>query len=184
MQLINHKRYPLDEPALRDAIIANARRELAELGAAGFPDFVAPDALAQMQREAMRGLPHAHRRDQELGFNAKGRLAEQVSEQLSAWRSPYRMWGLGADVLPADGAVHGIYGASELIDLVRDILGLDRLYRVADELVSVNVTYMSQGDQHGWHFDDNDFVVSLLLQMPERGGAFEFVPHFTSASVP
>jgi len=184
MELIDRKRYPLENAVRRAEIIATARRQLAQVGAAAFPGFIAPEALKQMQLEAMRGLPHAYRRDQQLGFNAKGRLAEQPSDALSAWRSPYKMWGLGADVLPADGAVHGIYGAPALIDLVRDILRLEGLYRVADPLVSVNVTYMSEGDQHGWHFDDNDFVVSLLLQMPERGGAFEFVPRFTSASTP
>jgi hypothetical protein len=180
----DRERYPRSTTPQRAEIVATARRELADVGAAAFPEFIAPDALKQMQREAMHGLPRAYRRDQQLGFNAKGLLAEQPSDALLAWRSPYKMWGLGADVLPADGAVHGIYGAPALIDLVRDILGLKGLYRVADSLVSVNVTYMSEGDQHGWHFDDNDFVVSLLLQMPERGGAFEFVPRFTSASAP
>ena len=34
-----------------------------------------------------------------------------------------------------------------------------------------------EGDEHGWHFDGNDFVVSLLLQAPENGGAFEFAPY-------
>jgi UDP-N-acetylenolpyruvoylglucosamine reductase len=42
--------------------------------------------------------------------------------------------------------------------------------RVADPLLSCTVTYLAEGDQHGWHFDGNDFVVSLLLQAPESGG--------------
>jgi len=181
--LINRRRYPLHDPAERDAIVNRARRELAELGSAAFPDFVEPDALAQMLEESLRGLPKAHRRDQNLGVNAKGPLAEQRDETLANWRSPYKMWGLGADILPADGAVHGIYRSPELIDLVRDALRLDALHPVADPLVSVNVTYMSAGDQHGWHFDDNDFVVSLMLQAPEAGGAFEFAPRITGATV-
>ena len=35
---------------------------------------------------------------------------------------------------------------------------------------------MAPGGQHGWHFDGNDFVVTILLQAAERGGAFEFAP--------
>jgi hypothetical protein len=181
--LINRRIYPLHDPTARDAIVAKARRELAELGAACFPDFVEATALLRMQTEASSALPNAYRRDQNLGFNPKGRLAQARDADLAGWRSPYRMWGLGADMLPRDGAVHAIYRSSDLISLVVDALGLEALHPVADPLVSVNVTYMSAGDQHGWHFDDNDFVVSLMLQTPEAGGAFEFAPRATDVSV-
>ena len=36
---------------------------------------------------------------------------------------------------------------------------------------------MYEGDTHGWHFDLNDFVVSILLQAPEAGGTFDFAPN-------
>ena len=32
------------------------------------------------------------------------------------------------------------------------------------------------GDQLGWHFDNSQFSVSLILQPSDRGGAFEFAP--------
>ena len=38
-------------------------------------------------------------------------------------------------------------------------------------------TVMYEGDTHGWHFDLNDFVVSILLQAPEAGGTFDFAPN-------
>ncbi|MGH6933828.1 MAG: HalD/BesD family halogenase, partial [Dongiaceae bacterium] len=40
---------------------------------------------------------------------------------------------------------------------------------------------LADGDEHGWHFDDNDFVVSLLLQSPIAGGQFEVLPNCRSA---
>jgi hypothetical protein len=181
--LINSERYPLQDAHARDAIVSRARHELAEFGAACFADFIEPAALGRMQAEALNALPNAYRRDQSLGFNPKGRLAQQQDADLSGWRSPYKMWGLGADMLPRDGAVHGIYRSPELISLVVDALELETLHPVADPLVSVNVTYMSAGDQHGWHFDDNDFVVTLMLQTPEAGGAFEFAPRVTGVPV-
>lgn len=36
--------------------------------------------------------------------------------------------------------------------------------------------YYLPGDELGWHFDDADFVVTLMLQAPESGGVFEFAP--------
>ena len=32
------------------------------------------------------------------------------------------------------------------------------------------------GGEHGWHFDESEFTVTLMLQAPELGGSFEYVP--------
>jgi hypothetical protein len=61
-----------------------------------------------------------------------------------------------------------------MTDLIRDMLGEPELHRCADPLVSCVTTHLAAGDQHGWHFDANDFVVTLLVQKPEQGGEFEF----------
>jgi hypothetical protein len=39
---------------------------------------------------------------------------------------------------------------------------------------------MYHGDTHGWHFDLNDFVVSILLQAPDECGTFDFAPYIRS----
>ena len=38
------------------------------------------------------------------------------------------------------------------------------------------ISAMPPGGEQGWHFDDNEFVVSLLLQRPAVGGEFEYAP--------
>ena len=39
---------------------------------------------------------------------------------------------------------------------------------------SINV-YVD-GGEHGWHFDESKFTITLLLQQPDEGGLFEYVP--------
>ena len=51
------------------------------------------------------------------------------------------------------------------------------LFPYADRLGSLNVNFAGSGQQLGWHFDNSDFAATLLLQVPERGGTFEYVPH-------
>jgi hypothetical protein len=177
MSLINEQLYPLADEAARAAIVANARAELADTGAAAFPDFVNSDALAEMVAEAQSKRDRTYRRDQMLGINAQGPLAEIDDPELRSRTSPYRMWILGSDLLEPDGAIRALYQAPELIELARDALGIEELHPTADPLINVNLTYMEEGDQHGWHFDGNDFVISLLLQAPEEGGLFEFAPN-------
>ena len=36
--------------------------------------------------------------------------------------------------------------------------------------------YHNQGHELGWHFDNSAFAVTLMIQPPENGGVFEYVP--------
>ena len=36
---------------------------------------------------------------------------------------------------------------------------------------------MQAEGEFAWHFDTNEFTVSILVQAPERGGLFEFAPN-------
>jgi len=131
--------------------------------------------------EAAALMPVAHRRDRMLG--AYGRAPDDgiTADHPMRRTSPYRMRVLATDQLDAAGPTLALYEWEPLTALVRDLLGLDRLYRVEDPLMRCNVTYLSEGDEHGWHFDGNDFVVSLMLQAAERGGAFEYAPGIRTA---
>ena len=183
MATINRDRYPLEDEARRAALVEDARRQLEETGAAAFHDFVTPAGVAEMMAEATGGFKDAYRRDLRMGFNPQGPLAHIIDDELLERLSPYSMWILGSDLLPGEGALQRFYNDPTLIALVRESLGIETLHTTADPLINVNVTYMGAGDQHGWHFDDNDFVVSLLLQAPDAGGAFEYAPDVDTASL-
>ena len=163
--------------------MSKARHELAEFGAACFADFVEAAALVRMQAEAWSALPNAYRREPEPGVQSQGPARASGGRGALGLALALQDVGTRRGHAARDGAVHEVYRSPELIRLVVDALGLEALHPIADPLVSVNVTYMSAGDQHGWHFDDNDFVVSLMLQTPEAGGAFEFAPRVTDVSV-
>jgi hypothetical protein len=38
------------------------------------------------------------------------------------------------------------------------------------------MTVYEEGDELGWHFDQSEFSVTLMIQRAERGGDFEYVP--------
>ena len=177
-------RYPLADAAGRARIVAAGREDLAREGCAMLPGFVTPDGTAAMAAEAIRLLPRAHRRDHQLCayVNQPG---DGFPEGHPRRRfSPFRQHVLGADDFAPDGPVMRLYRWDDLTRLIAELLELPTLHRVADPLLSCNVTIMGEGDQHGWHFDSNDFVVSLLLQAPERGGRFVFAPGIRSESDP
>ncbi len=71
-----------------------------------------------------------------------------------------------------------------MLDFIGAALGVARIYRYADPLGALNIAVMIVGEHLLWHFDQTDFVVSILLQDCASGGAFEFVPRIRSAEDP
>ena len=55
------------------------------------------------------------------------------------------------------------------------VLDEKELHEYADALSSINLHYADAGKELGWHFDNSSFAVTLMIQSPERGGAFEYV---------
>jgi hypothetical protein len=172
---VDQARYPLHDPEARGRIVSEARRALAADGWIAFPGFVGAEAVARMAREAEAAVARGFRRDQMLGPGVKPDPA-MPADHPARRTHPYRMDLAATDLLPSDGLIRRLYQWDGLTDLVRDAIGEPVLYRCADPLVSCVTTHMGPDDQHGWHFDGNDFVVSLLLQKAESGGAFEVAP--------
>ena len=56
------------------------------------------------------------------------------------------------------------------------VLGVDTLHPYAGPLGSLNINVLAPGRQLGWHFDNADFVTTLMLRPAEAGGLYEYVP--------
>jgi hypothetical protein len=61
------------------------------------------------------------------------------------------------------------------------VLGEKALYKYADDLSSINVHFASEGQELGWHFDNSSFAITLMIQQPKAGGAFEYVKNVRDA---
>ena len=180
--LVDMKRYPLFDKIERGRIVEDGKRHLAEDGYAMLAGFLLADATRSMAIEAEALIPVAHRRDRMLTAYAASPEAWMDLSHPARRTSPYRMKVVATDQMDGSGPTLALYAWEPLTTLVRDILGLPVLHRVTDLLMRCNFTYLSDGDEHGWHFDGNDFVVSLLLQSAEDGGAFEFAPGIRTES--
>lgn len=182
--LVDFARYPLDAIDPRRRIIDEGRRGLAHEGCAMLPGFVTAAGTAAMAAESIGLLAQAHRRDQTLCAYVNQPGDEYPDGHPRRRHSPFRQHALGADDFAPNGPVMRLYRWDGLTRLIAELLELPALHRVADPLLSCNVTIMGDGDQHGWHFDSNDFVVSLLLQAPAHGGRFVFAPGIRGDSDP
>lgn len=180
--LVDLECHPIDRPdsAAYRSLVARGQASLAESGFCALPGFIQPAALEEMAREASIAAVHGYRRDQFLAAYDPDVVAALPADHVASRTHPYRMRVIAQDRLPAAGAILSLYNEDALPNIIADLLGEPALYRCADALVSCTVTVLDPGDEHGWHFDSNDFVASLLLQAADEGGQFEFVPSLRS----
>ncbi len=85
------------------------------------------------------------------------------------------------DQVPEQSSLKIIYDAPEFRKFIATIVGEPALYEYADPLSSINVHYADEGQELGWHFDNSEFAITLLLKAPQSGGQFEYVRDLRAA---
>jgi hypothetical protein len=84
------------------------------------------------------------------------------------------------DDIPADAMIHKLYVSEVFHRFLADCFGLPAVYPLADPLAGLTVNVVLPGREHPWHFDTNEFAVSMVTQEPEEGGIFEYCPNIRS----
>lgn len=178
--IVDFDRYPIADLARPEAraVIADCQQQLAASGLCLLPGFLRAEALAVVVEEARALTPEAHRTEH-------WRASERGDGSAAAGTLPHEtrasMASIAYDRLAPTSPLGRLYEWDGLAAFLTAVFEGTELYRCADPLVSCMVTLCREGDELGWHYDPNDGVVSLLLQSPESGGSFEFVPGLRSA---
>jgi len=74
-----------------------------------------------------------------------------------------------------------IFRAPALARFLADCLEVAELHCYADPLAGLTANILDPGQQFTWHFDTNDFAVTVLVDEADQGGRFEYVPNIRSA---
>lgn len=180
--LIDLDRYPLDrldEPE-GAALLARCRAALAGDGCAVLPRFIRTEALAEMARESLRLAPRAHINDTRTNpYSGDGdpTLPEDHPRNVFMDRSN---GFVGGDLIEPETAIRRLYHHPAFQNFVRRALGVEVLHEYADPLGGLVINVLKPGCQHPWHYDTNEFVVSMMTRAPESGGLFQYCPGIRS----
>lgn len=175
--------HPLSEPGGPDwrAVVDSTRAELAEVGCSVLPEFVRPPLLTALSEECARIAPLAHKDVERVNaYNIAvdtplpdGHPARRVMERGNAF--------VARDHIPATSVVHQLYTSPVFQRFVADCFALHELHELADPLSGLTLNVIAPGRAHPWHFDTNEFTVSMLTQPADDGGVFEYCPNIRSA---
>ena len=78
------------------------------------------------------------------------------------------------DLIPGDSILQTLYNSKAIRSFFMDLLNKKELFPYSDPLSSININYYDKGDALGWHFDNSDFTITLLIKNCEKGGIYEF----------
>ncbi len=83
---------------------------------------------------------------------------------------------LADDQLSTDSPLRAVYDEALFRSFIAAVVGVEAVHPYADMVSSINVHFHRDGEELGWHFDNSSFAVTTLIQAPQDGGVFEYVP--------
>jgi len=184
--IVDLDRYPIDrlDAVTRTDLVAETRSQMDAVGCCRLSDFIRPEAVEQMLAEA-------------VGLHDQAFWAEQDHNPYASADDPsfpeghprrvfqHRSSGfINSDLLPADSLLNQIYASNVFTHFVWQCIGTpEPIYQWADPLGCNPYGVMETGHYFPWHFDGNEFTVSILVQKAVEGGVFEYVPDIRSPGV-
>ncbi|MCZ6779256.1 MAG: hypothetical protein O7F16_09855 [Acidobacteria bacterium] len=160
-------------------LLKRCRAELDEKALCALHDFVYPSVRERMVEEVTTSMPGGfYYQQQREAYDDDGRKYPEGHPRTRT--HPCRYDQIMNDQIPWESLIRKLYGSRQLVEFIRQVLGHETFYPAACPYLSLTVQVTRDGDANGWHFDGNDAVFSLLLQQPEAGGEFEYVPYVRS----
>ncbi|KIC09980.1 hypothetical protein RA19_12480 [Leisingera sp. ANG-M1] len=178
--LVDLGRYPIDRPSSKayERLISDLQRELEADGCAVLPGFVHAEGVARLAAEADEVAKHGHK-----SFSRTNAYFSKDDPTLPETHPVRQFYDRSNAFIPADnfGAgspLRAIYEFEGFMPFIRTALGEpeDRFFRYDDPLADVIINMVEEGQGFPWHFDTNNYTVTLAIQNGEAGGDFEYVP--------
>ena len=86
------------------------------------------------------------------------------------------------DMIDENAIIARLYSNQYFKDFISACFGLDQVFELADPYAGLCANVLRPGFEHPWHFDTNEFTVSMLTQSSEAGGGFEYCPNIRTPS--
>lgn len=181
--LLNTTRYPLTRPGSAEwqRTVFHARQDLRDDGCSVLPDFIAPSLIGTARREGARLAPSAHYDVETVNAYNIALDTPLPPEHPGRIRMQRRNAFVPRDRIPRDAVIHRLYTSPVFQQFIADCFELPRVHELADPLAGLCLNVVLPGESHPWHFDTNEFTVTLLTQEPDDGGTFEYCPGIRSA---
>ena len=177
--LVHLEKYPLDNPSseIYRTAVSIAREQLAADGCTVVKDLVSSSGIKLLNDEITSQKNTTHFSNEKMNpyfhFDENPDFPPDHPINTFLERSSGFIPG---DSWTPSGAMNQLFRSRELIDFVAACLQVSELHCYADPLAGLTSNILEPGQLFTWHFDTNDFAVTVLVQPADEGGLFEYVP--------
>jgi len=175
--LLNLDRYPIHaDGASRVALVERVQQDLARDGCAVLKGFLSQKGINAIIAEAngVAGKGHRSFNRTNVYFTADDPTLPDSDPRRRFFERSNSF--IAADNFAATGALRTVHDFPAFDPFIKECLQQDAFYRYADPLADVIINMAGEGNGFPWHFDTNNFTVTLAIQNAEHGGDFEYAP--------
>ncbi|MBO67496.1 MAG: hypothetical protein CL398_04220 [Acidiferrobacteraceae bacterium] len=176
--IVNLRRYPITDflSPLSQSIREECRKQFLVNGLCALPQFISPDIQNDLTAEVNSLINEAYFCDSTHNVYLTNPSSSEKQDKLSFHQEQTFVGSVAYDRIDRGGLLETLYLWDPLKDFLGFILGKSPLFRFADPLGACSINVFVEGGQHGWHFDESEFSITLMLQKPRLGGQFEYIP--------
>lgn len=175
---IDLERYPIHDMSSQraQALLTDCHEMMQEDTLCLLPGFLNEDAIQDLAAEITAIESKARRNAYEAtayGWKDNRGFADDHPRRMLHRRD---VGILTCEQLAPHGLCLELFEFDELTEFVRLLLGFDNLYRWVCPTLGVMINIMRENQCFGWHYDANQWAVSLMIQEADEGGTFDYVP--------
>jgi len=177
--IVDLDRYPLHRPASSQwrTLVGNIHSALEDDGCSVLQGLINKSQLSRLEQESCAAAPHAYYTTETV--NAYNIAVDSEWDDDHPARITFERGNafVARDLLPETGMLNRLYTSDAFQRFIAACFGVETVYELADPLAGLCVNVLVGGKEHPWHFDTNEFTVSLLTRGATTGGVFEFCPN-------
>jgi len=177
VDIVDLSRYPIADLKSVEgaACVAQHRQDFLKADLCILPNFIKADALHKLTDESNAVVDQAYFCESTHNVYLTDEDPSLPADDVARRQENTFVGSVAYDRLGEDSTLRRLYLWEPLRQFIGSVLGKSEFYRLADPLGACSINVFVDGGKHGWHFDESEFSVTLMLQQPEIGGAFEYV---------
>ena len=184
--IINLDQFPIDQPGSDRyrALVAQCRSELERNGMFNLEGFMHPETASALAHELMPRFSKEsfrHARTHNIYFRKS--IPDLPDDHPALRRVETVNNTLCSDQLVGT-PLERLYEFAPFVSFLAEVMQKPALYPMDDHLARFNVMAYYEDEALNWHFDRSEFTLTLLLQKPVAGGAFEYRNNLRTADDP
>ncbi|WP_148254144.1 HalD/BesD family halogenase [Aidingimonas lacisalsi] len=183
-RFVNLSDYPVDKRPSEEQeshfyweAVERVRNQLRGDGCALLSNFIKSDVIDLLREESEELAPKAFYSDNNVNPYVTKDDPSLPEDHPIRFFQHYTNGFVARDLIPDDAIIKRLYQNPYFMRFIADCLEEPVIYEFSDPIAGLVINVMPDDTELPWHFDTNEFIVSLMTRRPQEGGEFQYCPN-------